>query len=131
VVDGRRVDLDAVVLDGDRLLVRLPHRDLAVTDVLLAADDTAAVAGAGVLVAPMHGTVTAVEVVVGDEVTAGQRIVSLEAMKMEHVLEADVDGTVEEVAAVGTQVATDTVLARIRPSDEITDDASEATDRVE
>jgi len=70
-----------------------------------------------VLVAPMHGAVTAVEVAVGDHVEVGDRIVAVEAMKMEHLLLADVAGTVTALAAVGAQVATDAVLARIEPED--------------
>ncbi len=113
-LDGRRVDLDAVML-GDRVLARLPHRDLDVTDVLHAPPDALGVTGAGVLVAPMHGAVTAVEVAVGDHVEVGDRVVAVEAMKMEHLLVADIAGTVAEVVAVGSQVATDAVLARIEP----------------
>ncbi len=116
-VDGRRVDLDAVAVGRDRVLARLPHRDLDVRDVLLAPPDALGAAGAGVLVAPMHGVVTAAEVAVGDRVEVGDRVVAIEAMKMEHLLVADVAGTVVEVASVGSQVATDAVLARIEPDD--------------
>jgi 3-methylcrotonyl-CoA carboxylase alpha subunit len=54
----------------------------------------------------MHGKVLAVEVKVGDRVTKGQRLAVVEAMKMEHALNAYADGTVAEVAvSAGTQVA--------------------------
>ncbi len=54
-------------------------------------------ATAGGATAPMPGTVIAVEVGVGDRVAAGQTLVVLEAMKMEHRIVADVDGVVGEV----------------------------------
>ena len=114
-LDGRRRDLDAALVGPDRVVARLPHRDLDLTDVLLAPPDAIGAAGAGVLVAPMHGAVTAVAVAVGDRVDVGDTVVAIEAMKMEHLLVADIAGTVVELAAVGAQVATDAVLARIEP----------------
>jgi propionyl-CoA carboxylase alpha chain len=55
---------------------------------------------AGSLLAPMPGTVVRVEVAAGASVRAGQALVVIEAMKMEHQVVAPVDGTVREVAAV-------------------------------
>ena len=46
----------------------------------------------------MPGRVTAVEVKKGETVAKGQRLVTLEAMKMEHGLTAPFDGTVAELA---------------------------------
>ncbi|MEO7655203.1 MAG: acetyl/propionyl/methylcrotonyl-CoA carboxylase subunit alpha [Sphingomicrobium sp.] len=72
----------------------------------------------GDILAPMPGKVTAVEVAAGDTVTKGQRLLTLEAMKMEHGMTAPFDGTVIELSAeAGQQVAVDAVLARIEPSD--------------
>ena len=48
---------------------------------------------------PMPGTVTVVEVTEGQRVSAGDRLLVVEAMKMEHVLTAPVDGTVRELRA--------------------------------
>jgi geranyl-CoA carboxylase alpha subunit len=118
VVDGTLVRLDAVRVDGgDRVLAHTPGADLDLTDVLLAPPAAGTRAGAGVLSAPMHGAVVAVEVAEGDTVTAGDRLVVLEAMKMEHAIVADVAGRVTELAGVGAQVATGDVLARIEPHD--------------
>jgi 3-methylcrotonyl-CoA carboxylase alpha subunit len=70
----------------------------------------------GDIVAPMPGKVTSVEVSAGDKVAKGQRLLTLEAMKMEHGLTAPFDGTVAELnAAEGAQVAVDALLARIEP----------------
>ncbi|MDP9182440.1 MAG: biotin/lipoyl-binding protein [Actinomycetota bacterium] len=67
---------------------------------------------AGSLVAPMPGTVIRVSVDVGDEVKAGDALVVLEAMKMEHAIKAVADGTVSEVHVTsGVQVDAGTVLA--------------------
>ncbi|MBI4551164.1 MAG: biotin/lipoyl-binding protein [Candidatus Latescibacteria bacterium] len=49
------------------------------------------------ITAPMPGRVLAVEVAVGDAVTAGQGVVIIEAMKMENELRAHADGRVKEV----------------------------------
>jgi 3-methylcrotonyl-CoA carboxylase alpha subunit len=68
----------------------------------------------GDIVAPMPGKVTAVEVAAGEAVAKGQRLLTLEAMKMEHGLVAPFDGVVAEVnASAGAQVQVDAVLARI------------------
>ncbi|MGW0764099.1 acetyl-CoA carboxylase biotin carboxylase subunit [Streptomyces sp. NPDC002676] len=75
-------------------------------------------AGADSLTAPMPGTVTVVKVAVGDEVAAGQSLLVVEAMKMEHVISAPHAGTVAELDVTpGTTVAMDQVLAVIAPHD--------------
>ncbi|MCX5263688.1 acetyl-CoA carboxylase biotin carboxylase subunit [Streptomyces sp. NBC_00199] len=74
-------------------------------------------AGADSLTAPMPGTVTVVKVAVGDEVAAGQSLLVVEAMKMEHVICAPHAGTVAELdVAPGSTVAMDQVLAVIAPA---------------
>jgi 3-methylcrotonyl-CoA carboxylase alpha subunit len=71
-------------------------------------------AGDGAILAPMPGRVTAVEVTAGDAVTKGQRLVTLEAMKMEHGLVSPFDGVVAELDAVtGAQVSEGAVLVRV------------------
>ncbi|MFE0704445.1 biotin carboxylase N-terminal domain-containing protein [Streptomyces sp. NPDC058872] len=75
--------------------------------------------GADTLAAPMPGTVTVVKVAVGDEVEAGQSLLVVEAMKMEHVISAPHAGTVTELdVAPGTTVAMDQVLAVVTPHEE-------------
>ncbi|MEU6995491.1 biotin/lipoyl-containing protein, partial [Streptomyces sp. NPDC046465] len=76
----------------------------------------AAHAGADALTAPMPGTVTVVKVSPGDTVTAGQSLLVVEAMKMEHVLTAPHTGTVTELDVTpGTTVAMDQILAVVTP----------------
>jgi acetyl/propionyl-CoA carboxylase alpha subunit len=66
---------------------------------------------AGSAVAPMPGGVARVNVAVGDHVKAGQDLVVLEAMKMEHTVHAAIEGTVAEVTVTpGTQVESGQVL---------------------
>jgi acetyl-CoA/propionyl-CoA carboxylase biotin carboxyl carrier protein len=95
--------------DGDAWHVR-DH------DPVAASLGRAAHAGADSLTAPMPGTVTVVKVAVGDEVAAGQSLLVVEAMKMEHVISAPHAGTVAELdVAPGSTVAMDQVLAVITP----------------
>jgi 3-methylcrotonyl-CoA carboxylase alpha subunit len=72
----------------------------------------------GDIVAPMPGKVLSVEVAEGETVTKGQRLLVLEAMKMEHALAAPFDGTVAELAAeAGAQVQVEALLLRIEPAE--------------
>ena len=74
----------------------------------------AGAAGDGAILAPMPGRVTAVDVAAGDTVTKGQRLVTLEAMKMEHGMTAPFDGTVAELnVEAGAQVTEGTLLVKI------------------
>jgi propionyl-CoA carboxylase alpha chain len=73
----------------------------------------------GALLAPMPGTVVRVTAGLGDQVTEGQVVAVLEAMKMEHRIVAPASGTVAELAvAQGQQVEAGAVLAVITPGDE-------------
>jgi 3-methylcrotonyl-CoA carboxylase alpha subunit len=68
----------------------------------------------GEIEAPMPGKVTAVEVKRGEKVFEGQRLLTLEAMKMEHALTAPFDGTVTELnAKPGAQVTEGTLLVKV------------------
>ena len=59
----------------------------------------------------MPGTVVAVAAEIGADVSAGQSIVVVEAMKMEHALTAPVDGTVDISVKVGDKVDAGQILA--------------------
>ncbi|MEI7035094.1 acetyl-CoA carboxylase biotin carboxylase subunit [Streptomyces pratensis] len=75
--------------------------------------------GADTLAAPMPGTVTVVKVTVGDEVEAGQSLLVVEAMKMEHVISAPHAGTVTELdVTAGATVAMDQILAVVAPQED-------------
>jgi biotin carboxyl carrier protein len=75
-------------------------------------------AAEGSALAPMPGGVVRVAVAPGDAVEAGQVLVVLEAMKMEHAVHAAAAGTVTEVdVAEGDQVETGRILVVVEPAD--------------
>jgi geranyl-CoA carboxylase alpha subunit len=101
--------------DGDRLYVL--HRGLtrSVRDLTLAAPaSAAAIGGDGKVRAAMNGRVVAVLVKPGEKVAAGQPVMTLEAMKMEHVHTAGVAGTIASIdVAEGEQVTTGKIVVEI------------------
>jgi geranyl-CoA carboxylase alpha subunit len=101
--------------DGDRLWFL--HRGVThvVRDRTLAAPEAAAASGGdGKVRAAMNGRVVAVLVKQGERVTAGQAVMTLEAMKMEHVHRAGIAGTVTAIdVAEGEQVAMGKVVVEI------------------
>ena len=119
-------NMAVVLLDGVKLVAQFMQRqrgqiycsvqgrgaffkDLIILDG--AVDDAA---GGGRVIAPMHGLLLEVLVKPGDEVSNGQTLAVLEAMKMHYEIQAEIDGTVDEVTAVaGKQVAADDVLIEI------------------
>ncbi|WP_066655566.1 MULTISPECIES: acetyl/propionyl/methylcrotonyl-CoA carboxylase subunit alpha [unclassified Sphingomonas] len=71
-------------------------------------------AGDGAISAPMPGRIVSVEVAEGQVVTAGQKLLVLEAMKMEQALLAPFDGVVETLTATpGAQVQVDALLVKV------------------
>ncbi|HTH26906.1 MAG TPA: acetyl/propionyl/methylcrotonyl-CoA carboxylase subunit alpha [Sphingobium sp.] len=75
-------------------------------------------AATGAILAPMPGTVIAVLVAAGETVTKGQKLLTLEAMKMEHTLTAPFDGVVAELNATpGGLVQVEALLARIEEAE--------------
>ncbi|WP_136162950.1 acetyl/propionyl/methylcrotonyl-CoA carboxylase subunit alpha [Sphingomonas flavalba] len=68
----------------------------------------------GMILAPMPGRVVAVDIAQGDTVSRGQRLVVLEAMKMEQALLAPFDGVVATLKAVtGAQVSEGSLLVQV------------------
>ncbi|MEU8328408.1 biotin carboxylase N-terminal domain-containing protein [Micromonospora sp. NPDC048839] len=89
--------------DGAASLVELPRLPLPTAEV-----------AAGSLLAPLPGAVTRVHVQVGQRVVAGEPLLTLEAMKLEHPVLAPTDGVVSELPVpTGGQVRTGAVLAVI------------------
>ena len=101
--------------DGDRLYVLHRGVTVAARDLTLAAPVSAAAAGGdGKVRAAMNGRVVAVLVKAGEQVAAGQPVMTLEAMKMEHVHTAGVAGTVSAIDIVeGEQVTTGRIVVEI------------------
>lgn len=104
VINGKRIEA-TVVFDGEEIHVfreggGLPkfHYELTAP----AADYDASLAGGGApsVVTPMPGKVVQVTAKVGDKVAAGDKLMILEAMKMEHVIRAPADGVVAELVSL-------------------------------
>ena len=103
-----------VLTAGDRVWVQGPDGDLALTAVPRFPEAGHGEQVAGGLVAPMPGTVLAVHAAAGDAVAAGQLLMIVEAMKMEHRITAPRAGTLREVRAQpGDQVSAGDLLAVI------------------
>ena len=142
VTYGGRTTRYAVARDGDVLwLGRDGHAwALGEADRLATARHVTAAAH-GAVRSPMPGTVIAVHVTAGEKVAAGQPLVTVEAMKMEHTLTSPVDGMVAAVEVrPGQRVRVDELLATVSadpvsadpvPADALsTDPASTAADAV-
>ncbi|MEC7375875.1 MAG: biotin carboxylase N-terminal domain-containing protein [Actinomycetota bacterium] len=114
-IDGRRLRAAVTVADG------VGYVTLGRTTVTLLVKPRFAIPGSelptGGLVAPMPGSVIELRCAIGDTVAAGQVLVVLEAMKMEHHITAPFDGTVTELPiAVGDQVENGALLLTIEES---------------
>ncbi|OCW21998.1 acetyl/propionyl/methylcrotonyl-CoA carboxylase subunit alpha [Pseudomonas sp. S3E12] len=116
--DGRHA---TVVLNGVRRRIayhlegsRLWLPGLTVTNRTQQVAGRQADAGSGTVKAPMDGAIVDVRVSTGEQVTKGQLLLVLEAMKMEHPLKADRDGVVKAVQVMaGDQVRNRQVLLEI------------------
>ena len=96
---------DVLVAQGGQVWCLTPWR---------AAGAAGADASDGAILSPMPGRVIAVAVAAGEAVTKGQKLLTLEAMKMEHSLTAPFDGTVAQLnAREGGQVSEGTLLVKI------------------
>jgi geranyl-CoA carboxylase alpha subunit len=101
--------------DGDRLYFLHQGVTCSIRDLTLAAPASAAAGGSdGKVRAAMNGRVVAVLVKQGERVAAGQAVMTLEAMKMEHVHTAPVSGTISAIDVVeGEQVTTGKIVVEI------------------
>jgi acetyl-CoA/propionyl-CoA carboxylase biotin carboxyl carrier protein len=101
-----------VCSDGPLTWLWLEGRTYVVRELAAQRVGGAASAGDGALRSPMPGSVVAVRAAIGDRVAAGEPLLVVEAMKMEHALLAPFDGSVVGVAVgVGDQVVVGQVLA--------------------
>ena len=113
-IDGRRCRA-RIARAADRLVVSGPWGNLELLEKPLFVLPGAALAAGG-CVAPMPGKVLEVRVKVGARVRAGETVIVLEAMKMEHPMKAAEDGVVSEIRVLqGEQVQAGTVLLIVEP----------------
>jgi 3-methylcrotonyl-CoA carboxylase alpha subunit len=114
-IDGRIERVNVVPCGGALELFRagghVTLRTAHTEDVLQATAE----ADSGSLITPLPGTVVAVHVVPGQSVARGAPLITLEAMKMEHTVNAPYAGTVERLPfALGDRVAGNSVLVEIK-----------------
>ena len=118
--DGVRTSYDVAIV-GDQVDVDWPGGHVALRRTPRFVDPADAVAS-GSLLAPMPGTVVSVAVEQGQQVEAGQPVLVLEAMKMQHTVRAPGPGTVTEIdVKPGAQVAAGEVLAVVEEAAEETE----------
>jgi pyruvate carboxylase subunit A/propionyl-CoA carboxylase alpha chain len=111
-VDGVERGFD-VARYGEQVFVDSPLGPVQLVALPRFPDPDAAVAQ-GSLLAPMPGSVLRVGATIGDTVIAGQPLIWLEAMKMEHTVTAPSDGVLAELnVEAGQQVDVGAVLARV------------------
>lgn len=133
-LNSASIRVAAFLLDGERIDVTLQgegNDETPMSSMLIAergsvwqlaswraAGSAAASASSGAILSPMPGKIIAVEVMAGDTVTKGQKLLTLEAMKMEHSLTAPFDGVVAELnATAGAQVQVEALLVRVEPEE--------------
>lgn len=115
-IDGLRQAF-TVTSDGPRHWVQTPAGEVELTEVPRF-PERARETVLGGHTAPMPGKVLAVNVEPGQHVTAGQVLVVLEAMKMEHLISCTQDGLVREVRVTpGAQVEAGQVLVVVEPAE--------------
>ena len=103
VINGHRISVHGHLHDDD--LVLFHEGDTFKCSLYQETYGFEELASEGSLAAPMNGAVVAIQVKVGDSVSAGQTLVIMEAMKMEHAIKAPADGVVTEIFfAEGDQV---------------------------
>ncbi len=117
-VDGEGPAADAVAIPtGDAVYVLRRGRQTRVCLRDLVLDEAVDPGSGGIVRAPMHGKVLGVLVEEGAQVSRGERLAIVEAMKMEHTLTAPVDGVVTGIVVVaGTQVAEGARMMTIAPA---------------
>jgi len=99
-----------VFQNGQPFLFSIPRFD----------NDAEAEAGAGEIFSPMPGQVISLEIAVDESVASGQKLMVLEAMKMEHSITAPFDGIVREIGpALGDQVPHNALLVRIEATEKL------------
>jgi geranyl-CoA carboxylase alpha subunit len=101
---------------------------VAVSETALETRSLARRGGSSRLIAPMNGAIVSVLAGPGDRVVKGQRIVVLEAMKMQHEICAERDGTIDKILVKpGDQVATRQLLVELKTEASATQDRMEGT----
>jgi len=116
IVEDRRLDVLFHAENARTLHLCVGARAFMVTDIAAGGVAEEEAGGGGTVIAPMHGLLVDVLVSEGERVRKGDRLAVLEAMKMQHEILAEIDGTIMSVVGVsGTQVAADDLILVIDP----------------
>ena len=102
-IADQRISVD--IIEQDELIHILSHgRHIQLAEFTTQSTDLGTSANANVI-APMHGSIVAIHASEGAEVTQGEKLITMEAMKMEHVITAPSDGIIASInTAVGEMV---------------------------
>lgn len=112
-IDGVRFEVP-IAFDGERVFLSRDRAELAIEDLSYRPVLSESAASSGQIMASTEGQVVLVAVSEGDRVTAGQLLVVVEAMKMEHRHTADGDGIVTAVqVSQATQVKKNQLLVSL------------------
>ena len=114
-IGGIRLRIDYAMENEQRLHLDIAGRNVVVEDWSRMPPQAATTAGSGVVTPPMNGRIVALHVSEGQAVERGTALLTLESMKMEHVLNAACAGIVSGLSArIGDQVAPGQRLALIQ-----------------
>ncbi len=114
LIDNVQKTVRFFAADNGRLHLAVDGRNFLFDNLLLKAAGADEAASSGSVLAPMHGKILRLHVAVGHVVNEGQPLVVLEAMKMEHEINATVNGKVTAVnVAEGDQVPANTLIIEI------------------
>ncbi len=111
-------------IDGSTTWVNVTGETWPIVEDDVTSRDRASAAFSNDVRSPMPGTVVSLRVRTGHDVRAGEALVVVSAMKMEHLLVAPRDGTVDILVREGDSVVVDEVVARMRPLDAPTETGS-------
>jgi len=118
IIDSEKSDILFQTITPETISITTPTHAFQVTNLAggISSDDDAG--GGGIVRAPMHGQLLDVFVSVGDTVKTGDKLAVLEAMKMQHEILAEIDGTVTSVSAsANTQIAADDLILEIEANE--------------
>ena len=114
LIDGAQKSLAYFAKGESRIDLAIEGHSFVLDNLLARAKGVGEAASSGHIRAPMHGNILRLHVAVGDEVREGQKLAVLEAMKMEHEINATLSGKVIAVnAAPGDQVPANTLIVEI------------------
>ncbi len=110
LIDGHEYEISFTIASGKTYaLINGEHVVISEIDYLSKIEEAAL--GGNIVKAPMPGRIIEIAVSVGDQVAAGDKLLVLEAMKMEHTLSAGISGTVGELTCeISAQVEDGDVL---------------------